>query len=49
MLALDAALHVPEAPLGGVVLVSGFLMDIEKWVLLLKTRHRNIRALQVGR
>ena len=47
MLAVDAALHCPEAPLGGLVAVSGFLMDIEKWATLLKAKHRNIRALQV--
>lgn len=48
MLAMDTALHMRESPLGGMVLVSGFLMDIEKWAQLLQARHSNIRALQVS-
>lgn len=46
MLALDTALHVEE-PIGGVVLVSGFLMDVDKWGERLSQIHRNIKVLQL--
>ena len=47
MLALDAALQMEEAPVGGCVLVSGFLMDVETWAARLAGPHRDLRALQL--
>jgi hypothetical protein len=46
MLALDTALHCEER-VGGAVLVSGFLMDVNKWGERLGTVHRNIKVLQL--
>jgi len=46
MLALDSALAMEEA-VGGVILVSGFLMDVDTWGSRLAATHRNIRVLQV--
>ena len=46
MFALDTALHCAE-PVGGVVAVSGFLMDIDTWAQRLASTHRNLRVLQV--
>ena len=46
MLALDSALGMDSA-VGGVVLVSGFLMDVDVWGQRLASTHRNLRVLQL--
>jgi len=46
MLALDTALAQPSK-VGGVVLLAGFLMNVETWALRLKTNHADLRVLQI--
>mmetsp|Transcript_77841 Transcript_77841/g.152328 ORF Transcript_77841/g.152328 Transcript_77841/m.152328 type:complete len:304 (-) Transcript_77841:196-1107(-) len=36
-----------ESPVGGCVLVSGFLMDVDTWGLRLNMHHRDLRVLQL--
>jgi len=46
MVALDVALHLDET-CAGVVVLSGFVMAVERWAERLASRHRGIRVLQL--